>query len=104
MFIAMSLVVRRLEYHDNRTIPETYRRQFCPWERCIGLLLQPVLVFIHRICRAQSYSIGIYELVSDDDVPAQTRCCEEPGVRGLIDDKQVTVMFRRSSITRIVSE
>ena len=34
----------------------------------LGLLRESVLVFVHRFRRAQSISIGVYQLVPYDDV------------------------------------
>ena len=37
----------------------------------LGLLGEPVLVSVHRVRRTQPVSIGLYELVSDDDHPSE---------------------------------
>jgi multidrug efflux pump subunit AcrB len=48
-------------------------RRVCGVEPRARLLDQPLLVSVYRICRAQSVSIGVYKLVSDDDDSSEGR-------------------------------
>jgi hypothetical protein len=35
------------------------------------LISLALLVSVHRLCRAESVSVGLHQLVSHDDIPAQ---------------------------------
>ena len=53
--------------YDCRSLSAHDRRRVRAVDARAGLLGEPVLVSVHRVRRTQSVSIGVYELVSDDD-------------------------------------
>ena len=60
-------------WNDSRQVTAVDSRADCAGDSIVECVSKPEVALLYSFCGVESDSVGVYELVSDDDVPAPVR-------------------------------
>ena len=72
MMVSCLQQIEKAKNHEYRSVFKADSGSLCVRFPRVGILGKPLLVPLHCVRRVEPVPIGLYELVSDDDNPAQS--------------------------------